>query len=54
MDKYLVAPFSRWIVHSTGWALPRATIWARIIIVTVFVVVATYAFFTIRPDRYLP
>lgn len=53
MDKYLVDPFSRWIVHSTGWSQSAAIRWARLIIVTLFVVVATAGFFWIQPNNYL-
>ena len=41
MDKYLVEPFARWIVHSTGWTPAASKAWARAVVVVVIVVPAT-------------
>lgn len=53
MDKYLVDPFARWIVHSTGWALSKSKAWARAVIVVVVIVVSVAVFFAVDPDVYL-
>lgn len=49
MDKYLVDPLARWIVHSTGWSKSKAVGWARTVIVVVFVVVAVAFYWSIQP-----
>lgn len=54
MDKYLVEPLARWIVHSTGWSRSASVGWARTVIVVVAVIVAVVAFWLIQPQNLLP
>lgn len=54
MDKYLVDPLTRWIMHSTGWTPSASKAWARTVIVVVAVIVAVVAFWLIQPQNLLP
>lgn len=44
MDKYLVDPLARWIVHSTGWTVSRAKTAVRVTVVVVAVVLSVVAY----------